>query len=98
MVADNVLATFPYTRISGLDDVPDHDFSLIYRLAPPQWLSDSTIRIVCNCLCNDFATARFGGIQSAAPKPRTRSKSTQNMDQNIITAVKEAVNTVGVES
>ncbi|KAG1708078.1 hypothetical protein DVH05_024763 [Phytophthora capsici] len=41
-VADKVMAAYPYKRIEGLPDVPDFAYTMLYRAAPPSWITDAT--------------------------------------------------------
>ncbi|KAE8882723.1 hypothetical protein PF003_g33115 [Phytophthora fragariae] len=89
--ADQVLTTYPYAQINGLEAIPDHDFSMLYRAAPPVWLSDACIRALCERLVHDFASARFAGVQNAKQQPkRTRNRQSQEVDPCVLEKVREA--------
>ncbi|KAE9059343.1 hypothetical protein PF006_g31909, partial [Phytophthora fragariae] len=89
--ADQVLTTYPYAQINGLEAIPDHDFSMLYRAAPPVWLSDACIRALCERLVHDFASARFAGVQNAKQQPKcTRNRQSQEVDPCVLDKVREA--------
>ncbi|KAF1795805.1 hypothetical protein GQ600_17341 [Phytophthora cactorum] len=44
-LSDQVLNTYPYTPIEGLDNAPDYVYSMLYRAIPPSWLADASIRV-----------------------------------------------------
>ncbi|ETO58540.1 hypothetical protein F444_23082 [Phytophthora nicotianae P1976] len=39
-VADDVMEAYPYKHIQGLPDGPDFAYTVLYRAAPPLWLTD----------------------------------------------------------
>lgn len=98
-VAELVARTYPYAKISGLESVPDHDFSMVYRATPPVWLNDACIRALCHRLIKDYPTVRFAGIQTAIQQPkRTRNRQLQEVDKCILAKVKEAIAIDSVET
>ncbi|ETM33073.1 hypothetical protein L914_19650 [Phytophthora nicotianae] len=67
-VADDVMEAYPYKHIQGLPGGPDFAYTVLYRAAPPLWLTDATIRGLCMRLVNDYPTCRFAGFQAAFTK------------------------------
>ncbi|ETK83091.1 hypothetical protein L915_11626 [Phytophthora nicotianae] len=74
-VADEILSTYPKKRIEGLPNLSDFQYALLYRVSPPTWLSDASIRALCIRLCEDYSSCRFAGFHSAVARPnRTRTE------------------------
>ncbi|KAE9095774.1 hypothetical protein PF007_g17260 [Phytophthora fragariae] len=97
-VATQVLETYPYTQIDGLPALPDFTFSMLYRVIPPTWLSDASIRALCVHLTHDFPSCRFAGFQDAVPhKTRTRRSSAAPVSKEIQDRVFQQVAEEGVE-
>lgn len=79
-IAEKVKSTYPYQRIQGLPGVADFQYCMLYRITPPSWLSDASIRALCLRLCQDYPACRFAGFQSAVPK----TKRTRSAEKNIL--------------
>ncbi|KAF1790299.1 hypothetical protein GQ600_20944 [Phytophthora cactorum] len=72
-VGDQVINTYPYTHVEGLNEAPDYAYSMLYRVyraIPPAWVSDASIRCLCDRLMTNYPSCRFAG-----PKVFTREKS-----------------------
>lgn len=85
-VADEVMETFPYERITGLPNLPDYDYAMLYSAIPPTWLTDAAIRALCRCLSEDYPTCKFAGFQSVLLK----SKRTRNSEGHPVNAAIQA--------
>ncbi|KAI9987174.1 hypothetical protein PInf_023142 [Phytophthora infestans] len=44
-VADKVMETFSYERITGLPNLPDYDYAMLYSASPPTWLTDAATEL-----------------------------------------------------
>ncbi|KAG1711914.1 hypothetical protein DVH05_009155 [Phytophthora capsici] len=98
-VADEVMAAYPYKRIEGLPDVPDFAYTMLYRAAPPSWLTDATITGLCMRLVKDYPMCRFAGFQAALTKSkRTRNPAERCLDEATRDRVVQQVSEDGVDT
>eukprot|EP00644_Phytophthora_capsici_P005470 jgi/Phyca11/96831/e_gw1.1.1471.1 len=63
---------------------------MLYRAAPPTWLTDATITGLCMRLVKDYPTCLFAGFQAALSK----SKRTQNPAERCLDEATHGVDTV----
>lgn len=75
-IAEEVKNTYPYRQIQGLPCVAEFQYGMLYRVTPPAWISDASIRALCLRLCQDFPECRFAGFQAAVVKT-TRTRKTE---------------------
>ncbi|RLN98030.1 hypothetical protein BBJ28_00023392 [Nothophytophthora sp. Chile5] len=94
--AGRVSTTYPFERVSGLDNVSDYNFYMLYRATPPTWLNDAFIRALCDRLANDSPAVHYGRLQTV--KPKSRRVTAQVMDSHILDRVKALVEEYEVDA
>ncbi|GLE07661.1 hypothetical protein PINS_up018264 [Pythium insidiosum] len=60
IMADMIAKKFPYETLAGFVD--DYHFNMFYNLKPPLWINDALIRALCDRICSQHPTVRFGGM------------------------------------
>ncbi|ETI35014.1 hypothetical protein F443_18594 [Phytophthora nicotianae P1569] len=99
LVADEVMATYPYKPIQGLPNLSDYPYAMLHRATPPTWLNDACIRALCWRLSQDYPNCRFAGFQSAVPKSkRTRNTDDQPVEASVRGSVLQFVNEPDVDT
>ncbi|KAG6969107.1 hypothetical protein JG688_00005466 [Phytophthora aleatoria] len=98
-VGDQVINTYPYTHIEGLNEAPDYAYSMLYRAIPPAWLSDASIRGLCDRLMTNYPSCRLAGFQSVDPKSsRVRNQGVESVTSELLVRILTQTAEVGVQT
>jgi hypothetical protein len=77
-VARDIMESYPFKELENLPRLADYTYTLLYRLTPPTWLTDTALRACCERLVMDNNACRFAGLQTTSTSnKRTRSKDAE---------------------